>query len=174
MSNDKRIIAIDPRSSRFGFAVFEGPERLLDWGIKRFHRDVNAVQIQAKLKLINLMDEFLPHAVVILKRDVETRGIARMREALLRQAQKRGIALHFLSRRDVDGAFVGSNRNKYAIAAAVIKHLPELASRRPRQRKTWEPEHCIITIFDAAALGITYFARQARLGKRSFIPSREA
>ncbi len=85
-----------------------------------------------------------------------------MREVLLREAQKRGIALHFLSRRDVNSAFVGSNRNKYAIAAAVIKQLPELASRRPRQRKTWEPEHCIITIFDAAATGIAHFAEKQK------------
>jgi hypothetical protein len=32
-SNDRRILAIALRSRRFGFAVFEGPNRLLDWGI---------------------------------------------------------------------------------------------------------------------------------------------
>jgi hypothetical protein len=160
-NEDERIIAIDLRSSRFGFAVFEGPQRLLDWGIKNFRQGVNAVQIPAEVKLGNLMDEFLPSAVVLMKRDAETKGRAAMRDGLLREAEKRRIAVHFLSPREVKIAFVGSNRNKYAVAAAVIKQFPELASRRPGQRKIWKPEDYVIKIFDAAALGITYFARHS-------------
>ena len=30
----QRIIAIDPTTKGFGFAVMEGPEDLIDWGIK--------------------------------------------------------------------------------------------------------------------------------------------
>jgi hypothetical protein len=157
-----RIIAIDLRSSRFGFVVFEGPQRLLDWGIKNFRKGVNAVRIPANVKLGDLMDEFLPSAVVLMKRDAETKGRAGMREGLLREAEKRRIAVQFLSPREVKSAFVGSNRNKYAIAAAVIERFPELASRRPGERKIWKPEDYVIKIFDAAALGITYFGRFAK------------
>jgi len=158
----KRIIAIDLRSSRFGFAVFEGPNRLLDWGIKNFRQGVNAVRIPADVKLGDLMDEFLPNVVVLLKREAETKGRARMREGLLREAEKRRITVHFRSPREMKSAFVGSNRNKYAVAAAVIERFPELASRRPGRRKIWKPEDYVIKIFDAAALGITYFARFAK------------
>jgi hypothetical protein len=48
------------------------------------------------------------------------------------------------------------------VAAAVIKQFPELTSRRPGERKIWKPEDYVIKIFDAAALGITYFARRAK------------
>ena len=155
----ERIIAIDLRSSRFGFAVFDEPKRLLDWGVKNFRRGVNAVRFPANVKLGDLMDEFAPNAVVLMKRDAETKGRALMREALLREAEMRGIAVHFLSRREVKASFVGSNRNKYAIAAALIERFPELASRRPGERKIWKPEDYAIKIFDAAALAVTYFAR---------------
>ncbi len=155
----ERIIAIDLRSSRFGFAVFEEPERLLDWGIKNFRQGVNAVRIPANVKLGCLMDEFLPNAVVLMEREAETKSRAGMREALLEEAEKRRIAVHFLSPREVKAAFVGSNRSKYVIAAAVIERFPELASRRPGERKIWKSEDYAIKIFDATALGITYFAR---------------
>jgi hypothetical protein len=158
----ERIIAIDLRSSRFGFVVFEGPKRLLDWGIKNFRQGVNAVRIPANVKLGDLMDEFLPNAIVLMNREAETKGRARMREGLLREAEKRRITVHFLSPGEVKAAFVGSNRNKYEVAAAVIKQFPELASRRPGERKIWKPEDYVIKIFDAAALGITYFARFAK------------
>ena len=158
----ERIIAIDLRSSRFGFAVFEEPKRLLDWGIKNFRQGVNAVRIPANVKLGDLMDEFLPSAIVLMKREAETKGRAQMREGLLSEARKRRIAVHFLSPREVKSTFVGSNRNKYAVAAAVIQQFPELASRRPGERKIWKPEDYVIKIFDAAALGITYFARFAK------------
>ena len=158
----ERIIAIDLRSSRFGFAVFEEPKRLLDWGIKNFRHGVDAVRVPATVKLGHLMDVFLPNAVVLMEREAETKGRAGMREGLLREAKKRRIAVHFLSPREVKSAFVGSNRNKYAVAAAVIEQFPELASRRPGERKIWKPEHYVIKIFGAAALGITYFARFAK------------
>jgi len=51
----------------------------------------------------------------------------------------------------VKSAFVASNRNKYEVAAAVIEQFPELASRRPGERKIWKPEDYVIKIFDAAA-----------------------
>jgi len=155
----KRIIAIDLRSSRFGFAVFEGPKGLLDWGVKSFRQGVNAVRVPPNVKLGELMDEFLPKTIVLLKRDADTKNRASMREALLREAEKRRIAVRFLSARDVKSAFAGSNRNKHAIAAAVVERLPELASRRPGPRKIWKPDDYRLRIFDAACLALAYFAR---------------
>lgn len=156
----ERIIAIDPRSSRFGFAVFEGPTRLLDWGIKSFRGGVNSVRIPASVKIRGLMDEFLPDAVVFMRRGAETADTARMRAALTQEAEKRLIAVHFLSPSDVKATFAGSNQNRYAVAAAMIERFPELASRRPGKPKIWRPEDYVLKIFDAVALGITYFSQR--------------
>jgi len=52
--NEKRILAIDLRSRSFGFAVFEGPTRLLDWGVKSFRQGVNEPTIPASEKLAAL------------------------------------------------------------------------------------------------------------------------
>jgi hypothetical protein len=57
-----------------------------------------------------------------------------------------------------------SKPNKHEVACAVAEHFPELASKLPPKRKIWNNEHYRMRIFDAAALGITYFNR------RRFIP----
>src|SRR5207249_4646813 len=111
--DEKRILAIDLRSRSFGFAVFEGPTRLLDWGVRSFRQGVNAVKIPVRPKFAELMDEFSPSSIVIRKEFVESRKKAGMRRALFMQAKGHRIPVGLLSRRVVKDAFVGSNRNKY-------------------------------------------------------------
>ena len=158
--NEKRILAIDLRSRSFGFAVFEGPTRLLDWGVRSFRQGTNAVKIPASLKFAGLMDEFSPSAIVFRKRDVGTKKRVEMHSALLGEAEKRRIPIRLLFPRAVKTSFPGCNRNKYTIATALAEQLPELASRLPDKRKIWKSEDYRMGIFDAAAVGVAYFGRQ--------------
>ena len=157
--NEKRILAIDLRSRSFGFAVFEGPTRLLDWGVKSFRQGTNAVKTPASEKLAALMDDFPPSTIVLKKRDSDTKKRAEMHNALLREATKRRIPIRLLSRNGVKNAFADCNHNKYTIAAALTKQLPELTPRLPQVRKIWKSEDYRMSIFDAAALGVAYFTR---------------
>jgi len=157
--NEKRILAIDLRSRSFGFVVFEGPARLSDWGVRSFRQGVNAVRIPADVKFAALMDEFSPSTIVVRKELVESRKKAEVRQALAIQAEKCRIPVRLLTFRAVKNSFVGSNRNKYTVAAAVVEQLPELASRLPDKRKIWKSEDYRMSIFDAAALGVAYFNR---------------
>ncbi len=163
MNQDKRILAIDLRSRSFGFAVFEGPTRLLDWGVKSFRQGVNEPTIPASKKLARLMDDFSPSAIVLRKRDSDTKKRVLMHNALLREATKRRISIRMLSRSAVKNAFPDCNRNKYTIAVALTKQLPELAPRLPSVRKIWKSEDYRMSIFDAAALGVAYFRRRKPL-----------
>jgi len=157
--NEKRILAIDLRSRSFGFAVFEGPKRLLDWGVKSFRQGVNGPKIPASLKFAALMDQFSPSTIVVRTGSVESRKKSAMRQVLVIEAEKCHIPVRLLTRRTVKNVFVGANRNKYTIAAAVVEQLPELASRLPNKRKIWKSEDYRMSIFDAAALGVAYFRR---------------
>lgn len=56
-------------------------------------------------------------------------------------------------------AFPESKRNKYMIAAALAKQLPEFAPRLPTVRKIFKSEDYRVSMFDAAALGIAYFGK---------------
>ncbi len=159
-NNQNRVLALDVRARSFGFVAFEGSRRLLDWGVRSFRQGVNAAKIPAEKKIATLMDEFCPRVVVLRKRAVDkNKKRCRMGKATLRQAEKRRIPVRLLSQRTVKNAFADHGRNKYTIASALAERFPELASRLPPKRKIWQSEDYRMSIFDAAALGVAYFAR---------------
>jgi len=157
----KTIIAIDVRAASFGFAVFEGHGRLLDWGVKSFRRGVNAVKIPASRKMATLLEEFSPRTLVVRnynRRDAKKRTA--MLAAILAVGKKHRIPAHLISKGVLTKAFALNEQNKYAVASAVAQQLPELAPKLPRKRKIWEGEDYRISIFDAAAAGIAYLKKQ--------------
>ncbi len=158
---EKRVIALDVRSRNFGFVVFEGANEILDWGVRSFRSGANAVKVPAREKLLALLDEFTPSAVVIRERAA---GRSTKKPQLLsiieRQARSRRIPVRFITPRDVNRAFVGFESNKYEVASVLAKQFPTLASKLPPMRKCWQSEDYRMSIFDAAAVGVAYFARR--------------
>lgn len=157
----ERIMAVDPRARSFGFVVLEGPNRLLDWGVRSFRRGVNAVKVPASEKFAALLDDFSPDAVVL--RNWDRIGMAKrceMRDTILQTVSNRGIPVRLLSRRDVKDAFASANGNKYTIAAALAEWFPALAPAVPIAHKIWMSEEYSLSVFDAAAAGIAHFARR--------------
>ncbi len=58
----KRVLAIDPTTKGFGFAVMEGPEKLIDWGVKGVRGSKNS----ECLRLISgLIDQYQPDVIVV-------------------------------------------------------------------------------------------------------------
>jgi hypothetical protein len=174
-SSEKCVLALTVYPRSFGFVVFEGPNRMLDWGVRSFRSGVNAVKIPSSRKLLALLDEFRPSAIVIRKPDAERRTKKwKMLITIERQAHSRRVPVRFVSRRDVNRAFVGFESNKYEVASALAKQFPSLASKLPPKRKCWQSEDYRMGIFDAAALGVAYFvairkAAAAPFRRRSFI-----
>ncbi len=159
MTGEKRIISFDIRPSSLGFVVFEGPERLLDWGAKSFRGGMNAVQEPAAAKLRKLFDEFAPAAAVL--RETTDKASSKLVSTLLREARRHRVAIKPISRREVQKTFAGHTRNKYEVAGELAKRFGELAWMLPPKRKPWQSEDYRMRIFDAAALGTAYFARSA-------------
>lgn len=52
--------------------------------------------------------------------------------------------------------------SKDDIASAVCDIYPELSSRLPKKRRPWESEHYSLALFEAAALGVTFFSMRDR------------
>jgi hypothetical protein len=159
----KRVLALDVHPRSFGFVVFEGPNDLLDWGVRSFRTGVNAVKIPAAQKFLALLDEFRPSAIVIRERLTRrTPKQTTMLATIERQARSRRIPVRCISRGDVNRAFVGFESNKYEVASALAKQFPDLALRLPPKRKCWQSEDYRMGIFDAAASGVAYFVRRKR------------
>src|SRR6266511_3573381 len=61
-TKDIRVLAVDPSTRGFGFAVLEGPSRLIDWGVKETKTD----KTRRSLKLIaDLIEQYEPSNLVL-------------------------------------------------------------------------------------------------------------
>jgi hypothetical protein len=154
-----RVLAVDPTTKGFGFVIFEGPERLIDWGVAYVGRDKKA---GALLRVTALLRRYDPDILVIedhASRACRRRDRARdLLRAISHLASAHSIVMHRVSMRSVRAIFsaVGVT-TKYQIAAALASRYPELAPFLPRRRKPWMSEDDRMGIFDAAAFAIAYF-----------------
>ena len=160
-------IAIAPTSRGFGYAVFEQKDALLDWGVKEARTNKTRDSL---LKLRVLMHLLQPAVMVVENtqdpRSRRSKRVSDLIEKMARLAKEKSVPVVRYPRNDVLAIFhrVGA-RNKDDIAAAIAKKLPELAPRVPPRRRIWESEHYNMAIFEAAALGLTYFARSEAQGR---------
>jgi hypothetical protein len=143
----------------FGFAVFEGPDDLLDWGIKSFRNGVNAVKVPFNMKLGLLLDQCGPRLVVI--KTPRATALKRVDRTLVALVRSRRIPVQQIPAPTVREVFSGHNQNKYEIATVIAARYPELSPRLGPRRKLWQPERYSMSIFDAVALGIAYFMCKA-------------
>lgn len=160
-SNTKRLLAIDPCTLGFGFAVLEGqePEMLVDWGIKTVKGDKNAGCLKKIAGLIELYD---PQIIVLENTTCQESCRGLRIQALILDIVK--LALHkriktrSFSRLQIKKAFSSSGTiTKYQIAVAITERFPELAPRLPRIRKSWMSEDERMSIFDAVALALCFY-----------------
>jgi len=152
-----RIFSIDIRADRIGYAAFETPGRLLDYGTSRFTaRETGQAHMEFLLRA-------LAPALVVLKRPRGRSTRRRPRwmsnwKMIEREAKELGIPLAFVAERTLRNHFVGFNcRNKFQIAALLGTWFPEIAGRVPRPRECYEPEPWVMACYDAIALGAAYF-----------------
>src|SRR5258705_3391383 len=97
-SNEKRVLALDVHPRSFGFVVFEGPNHMLDWGVRSFRSGVNAVKIPAGKKLLLLFDEFTPSTIVIRERAARRNATkTQMFATIERQARSHSNPVRFIS-----------------------------------------------------------------------------
>ena len=156
---EQRVLAIDPTYRGFGFAVLEGPRRLIDWGVKQMRRTKTARTI---LQSKALMEQYCPDVVVV--EDWQGKGscrclrIGNIIRAIRTMANLYRIPTRCFSRNRVRQAFDFWNaKTKHQIAVVIALELPELRSRLPRLRKTSMSEDERMAIFDAVSFAFTYF-----------------
>jgi Holliday junction resolvasome RuvABC endonuclease subunit len=155
--NERRVLAIDPSTRGFGFAVLEGSLRLIDWGTRSARAKEENKNRQCLEKVEELIDIYAPDVVALEKCDVRSsRRCARVRrliEAIVRLAAERKIRVRRISRRQVQAAFAESGAStQHEIAAVIARRFPELAPHLPPVRKAWMAEHHAERVFGAVGM----------------------
>jgi Holliday junction resolvasome RuvABC endonuclease subunit len=154
-----RILAIAPSTRGFGFAVLEGQETLVDWGVKTVKGDKNA---QSLVRVEDLIAHYQPGILVL--EDASAKGsrrsprIRKLCRQIIKMAASRKVSVALFSRDQVMKTFIADGQGtKHAVAEIIAKRFPEeLGSRLPPKRKPWMSEDSRMGIFDAVALVLAF------------------
>ena len=154
-----RIFAVDPTTKGFGYAVFETPFHLVDWGLAHVSGEKES---GAVARFEELLDQYRPDIVIL--EDPTAPGsrrrprVQKLLERLRDTARERGIAVHLIPRLAVIECFSSPDKRatKYSITEHLAETFPELAMKVPRRRKPWQSEDERMATFDALALAVTY------------------
>jgi len=115
-----------------------------------------------------LIDKYEP-AVVVLEafEGRETKRIERIQalcRTMVREAEERAIDVSIFDRDAIRMAFAkfgASSRSE--IARVIADHLDGFSHRMPRERKIGDSEDVRHSLFNAAALALTYFVSRGEL-----------
>lgn len=160
-------LAIYLSSRGFGYAVFEGPTSLIDWGVtgvKAVRHDKNT---QCLLKIEHLIELYQPDVLVIEANAAlesrRSRRIRKLSQKIVERASKLKIRAESFSRPMVREFFSEFEAGtKQEIANTIARWFPELAPRLPPARKFWMSEDARMSLFDAVALGLTFFSVESK------------
>jgi len=160
----KRVLAIDPITRGFGFAVLDGPRLLVDWGVRATKPSPKPVERSLR-EIAALLEGYSPDRVVVedclAARSRRGRRSQRLIERIVTLTGERGILVRRISRAGLHRAFAPDHaRTKYQIALATVRRFPELAVRLPPIRKPWMSEPAQMGVFDAVAFALTFYGRQ--------------
>tara|TARA_R110000868_G_scaffold11516_7_gene56440 strand:+ start:41358 stop:41867 length:510 start_codon:yes stop_codon:yes gene_type:complete len=158
------VLAIEPSSRGLCFAAFDEERNLLDWG--GFEARLRKNQL-CRQKARSLTRGFQPKYLVLEDGDAPTSTRKRRIRELLRtigqDAADDGMTVSRIPRLWVRQRFtVFGISSKDDIATAVCSMYPELATRLPKKRQPWESEHYSLALFEAVALGVTFFQKRHR------------
>ena len=111
-------------------------------------------------KIAELVEYYQPEVIVLENPTGKgSRRCLRVQELIgevVKLASRKRIKSRRFSRSQVMQAFASFGAvTKYQIAVEIVKRFPELESRLPRIRRPWMCEDERMSIFDAAALGLT-------------------
>ena len=160
MSNQtfKTVLGIDPYSRGVGFAVLEGPESLVDWGLKSTGQADSAKALRIIEKLIH---RFRPDVLAIEAWDAaDSRRCKRIRRLLDRLATsgRESCQVCVVSGQQLRtlGPLAEVN-TKHGRARFLAERFPELQAFLPHFRKPWMSEEDRMAIFDALGFALASF-----------------
>ena len=157
-----RVLAIAPLSRGLGYAVMEGPDRLVAHGNKVIIRDKNVRALAWVDKFIHF---YKPDVLVMPDVNApDTRRAPRIKtlhRKIVVLAGKHSLKVRLVSVTQVRAHLLGSAKGtKYALAETLAAKFPvELASRLPPKRRPWMSEDPRMDIFDAVGLAAAFWPK---------------
>jgi hypothetical protein len=163
LATAERLLALEARSGKIGFVIFEGPGSLLDWGVLGCAEPTSRLRKVVAKRVRPLLFRYRPLAVVMRgDNHYSSRSPARLRvsarsirkEAHLAEVEFRLVKTKSRKRFLVQLGCIA----KHQVVQLIARLFEEIYWRAQPQRKAWHSESYHTVIFDAAATGLVAFA----------------
>lgn len=157
--NKGLVLAVHPTARGFGWVLFEAPLSPVDWGMVfatpgRNERLLNRFE--------RLLQRYEPSVLVLeaFESGVACRAdrIQRLCRSLIHLAACRGMDTPVYSKAVVRTCFASVGAvTRYEIAEVIRQQIDAFKHKPLRKRRTWDNLDSRQSLFDAAALAMTYF-----------------
>jgi hypothetical protein len=161
---DALVLAFYPMTRGFAYVLFEGPLSPYDWGVKEVRgKNKNGRIVQAMKQII---ERCCPKLLVLedWTDDYSRRAprIKQLYEQIETLAEQHAIPVTRYGAQEIKHAFANVIPcTKYEIALNIAKHIPAFSFQVPPVRNIWMSEDPRQALYDAAALGVTFFANSS-------------
>ena len=148
----------------FGWVAFHGPFTLHDWGTSRARANKNDMSMRRFEKLV---ERLKPDALVLEAFEGvgvrRSQRVARLCRSMIASASVLGIEVAVYRRHDVQSAFAHLGAvDRHGIAQALTRLFDMLRPALPPRRRAWEMANDRMGIFNAAAVVLVHFQRNAQ------------
>jgi hypothetical protein len=159
-----RVLGIVASSRGIGYAVMEGKNILVDWGVKTVKGDKNGRSLS---KVANLIAHYKPNAIAL--EDTQSPGSRRrsrvqaLTDEIVALAESEHLNVSRFSRKQLNFEFIKDRpETKHALAEYLASRFSEdLGVHLPPKRKCGMNEDCRMDIFDAVALAEHFLRSRA-------------
>jgi hypothetical protein len=161
----RRVLALEIRSGRMGYAVFEDME-LIDWGTRWFRGKTSSSMPCVSARIRDLLTTYRPAVVAVRERKYPfasgNKRFVMMLGVIRKEAKRQRAKFTMLSAHSVERYFAALGcTTKYTIATNLAQRFEHLSWKLPKPRKSYESEAPFMTVFDAVATGLTFVEKNA-------------
>jgi hypothetical protein len=160
----QRLLSLEIRSSKIGFAVIEEGADLIDWGVRVFPCD--ATGADKAIRILAFLLQIYAPTIVTARRARRVKHPSSEKAAyLFRKTQtelkRRSVRFIGVDRRDVSRFFRGQDCSaKHEIEAYVAEKFAEVKQKLPGRRRLWDKEPYVVPAFDALATALAFSAQE--------------
>lgn len=157
----KVVLALFVYSRGVGVAVMEDALTVLNaYNVVVHKYPIQNRELLEKIK--EKIDYYLPEVVILENEEGygsrKSKRVKKVIKLIEEHAEDKKVSVIKYSRNDIRFVFSSFNaHSKYEIAKVISENVKQLPVSLPDKRKSHEPEHYSMTIFDAIALGITHY-----------------